>query len=309
MKIYIALDGGTTNTRLTLIKNGAVTDTVKLAIGARSAIDDRAPLKRGIREGISELLTRNSLSEGDVTNILASGMITSEFGLYKLDHISAPAGIKELHAGMKEVSLPDISSIPFVFISGVKTVTTTRADMMRGEETELMGIASPEDGRCVYVLPGSHSKLIITDENGRIADFYTMLTGEMLAALSQNTILKDAVDLYGGKTDADHLLLGYRYCNENGINEALFQTRIQKNLFGADRDQAYSFFSGVVLCSEINRIIALGAKKAVIGGKAQIAEQIALLLSALSDCEVVRLSEEAVAASTSNGAVRIYEYC
>ena len=52
-----------------------------------------------------------------------------------------------------------------------------------------------------YVLPGSHSKLIHVDGAGRIVDFTTMLTGEMIAALSQNTILKDAVYLAGTRLD------------------------------------------------------------------------------------------------------------
>lgn len=90
-----------------------------------------------------------------------------------------------------------------VIVPGVKTEgeTIADADMMRGEETELIGLMEHLERAAVYVLPGSHSKLIHVDAAGRIVDFTTMLTGEMIAALSQNTILKDAVHLAGTRLD------------------------------------------------------------------------------------------------------------
>ena len=71
-------------------------------------------------------------------------MITSEFGLYNLPHITVPAGIKELYDAMKEVTIPEISEIPFVFIPGVKVTGEGlhKTDMMRGEETELVGLCN-----------------------------------------------------------------------------------------------------------------------------------------------------------------------
>ena len=90
-----------------------------------------------------------------------------------------------------------------VIVPGVKTEgeTIADADMMRGEETELIGLMEHLESAAVYVLPGSHSKLIHVDGAGRIVDFTTMLTGELIAALLQNTILKDAVYLAGTRLD------------------------------------------------------------------------------------------------------------
>ncbi len=90
-----------------------------------------------------------------------------------------------------------------VIVPGVKTEgeTIADADMMRGEGTELIGLMEHLESAAVYVLPGSHSKLIHVDGAGRIVDFTTMPTGEMIAALSQNTILKDAVYLASTRLD------------------------------------------------------------------------------------------------------------
>ena len=309
MKEYITIDGGTTNTRVSLTDGKSVRATVKIPIGARKSIDGSAELKAGLREAIKKLLSDTKICISDLDAIIASGMITSEFGLINLPHLTAPVGLEELHGGIFAEEIPEVVSLPIHFIRGVKTVgTLASTDMMRGEETELIGILDSSYGECVYVLPGSHSKLIYTDGDGRITHFSTTLTGEMLAALSEGTILRDAVSLSVEKLDTDSLESGFLYAKEHGINEALFKTRILKNLFGKDESACYSFFLGAVLSDEILSIVASAASTAVIGGKRQLKEATAHLLSKFSDKKTVILSDEVVESSTALGAVKIFEY-
>ena len=114
MRNYITIDGGTSNTRVSLIRNGVKCNTVKLSLGARAGIDQRGAITAAVREAIADLLQQNALTEHDIHRVLAAGMITSEFGLYHLPHIETPAGIAELHDTMQEVVLPHITTIPFV---------------------------------------------------------------------------------------------------------------------------------------------------------------------------------------------------
>ena len=382
MKIYITIDGGTTNTRVNLVKDRQIIDTRKIARGAKAGIDDKNGLKIALKDAIRDLLDSNSIGitsaevgkpsdsatadgepsdsatagsepsdsatvrrirESDVIRILASGMITSEFGLYELPHLTAPAGIKELHDSMAEVSFPEISPIPFVFIRGIKVNSNNLCDfdMMRGEETELVGIKflqensekkdgnsgekcgisgekcgisdksadkSKENEERIFVLPGSHSKIIRTDSDGRVVGFSTMLTGEMLMSLSQSTILKDAVDISIGEFDREHLIWGCKFAIEEGLNKSLFKVRILKNAFKANPVQVYSFFVGAVLSDEIHSILSDDCREVVIGGNHQIKEATATLIKALSDKSVTTLSDSEVAASTTIGAISIFEY-
>ena len=311
MRRYITLDGGTTNTRLSLVVDGEIAETVKIAMGARACIDDASALRTAIKEAIEGLLASRALLDRDVERILASGMITCEFGLCHLPHVEAPAGVRELHESMHEVVLEDISSIPFVFIRGVKTIGATidGTDMMRGEEAELMGLLKENAPPTLYVLPGSHSKLVEVDCEGRITKFSTMLTGEMIAALSQGTILRDAVDLSVDSFDIESLLDGYRYAFKMGINKALFKVRILKNLYSASPVALYSFFLGVVLTDEINAILSSRPRRIVIGGKSQIKHAMAALLQAQTDSrEVITVSDADVDASSARGVIRIYEF-
>ena len=307
MANYICIDGGTTNTRINLVCDKKVIDSMKFNIGARSSIDNKPLYRTTIRDGITEILARNAMNKSDIVRILASGMITCEFGLVELPHVLAPAGIVELHAAMHEVVLDDISDIPFVFMRGVKIAPDSLeiADMMRGEETELMGLYSEEG---VYILPGSHSKIIKIDAEGKIVDFTTMLTGEMFGALSQNTILKDAVVLADFEVEKDSLMQGYNYCLNNGINEALFKVRILKNIFKKGPAEIYNFYMGVILCDEVQYVLAQNPPKIVIGGKKQFKESLAVILGELTGAVVVQVEEDAVDASSTLGMIQIYEY-
>lgn len=308
MKRYITIDGGTTNTRIYLVEDGVITDTARINIGFNR------PTSRGeavpeIRNAIKNMLFKKALCEEDIERIIASGMLTSEFGLYKLDHTVAPAGIAELHNNSREVILEEISSIPFYFVCGVKTVGELLVDinMMRGEETELMGIADSKYGSCIYILPGSHSKIIRTNEKGEIFEFISTLTGEMIAALTKGTILSTCVDLNSKLCD-EGLFEGYDYAYEYGINEALLKTRTLANIMKKDSDYLYSFFMGAILCDEIKAILKMPENKVIISGRAEIKAALSALLRSASDKTVIELDRETIDSSTVRGAIKIYEY-
>ncbi len=307
MANYIAIDGGTTNTRISLVKNGVPIATKKYNVGAKKSIDGNTELKKAVKEAIQQLLNDAGMLSSDIECILAAGMITSEFGLFELKHITVPAGIAELHKNMKRVVMEELSDIPFVFIPGIKLNCTSLedSDMMRGEEAELMGIDGVAES--VYVLPGSHSKVIRTDGYGRITDFCTMLTGEMIEAISGDTILRDAVDLSLGETERDFLLSGYSYCEKNGLNKSLFKVRVLKNLLGATPVQVYSFFLGAMFHDEIKQIISCDEKTVVIGGKRQLRSAMAEIIQTFSDKKVWCLSDAEVENANILGMVKIYE--
>ena len=312
MKRYITIDGGTTNTRVNLVENEKITAARKISRGAKAGIDDKDGLKAELKIAISSILEENNLCEKDITRIIASGMITSEFGLYELPHLTAPVGISELHQSTKEVSFPEISSIPFVFIRGIKVVSNSLGefDMMRGEETELIGLMAlcGCDGNAVYVLPGSHSKIISVSQDGKICRFSTMLTGEMLMALSQNTILKDAVDISISDCNEDFLKNGYLFSKDSGLNKVLFKLRIMKNVFKCSPEEVYGYFVGAILCDEIEYILSLDADEIIIGGNQKLKNATSALLKKVSDKQVTVIPDGDVERSTAIGAIRIFEY-
>lgn len=310
MTNYITIDGGTTNTRISFVRDYCIVDTVKYQVGAGIGVKNKQILRNTVRDGIIEILKRNHVQQKDITCVLASGMITSEAGICYLEHINAPAGLAELHDSVKRVILDDICEIPFVFIRGIKMDCQNfeTADMMRGEETELMGIIDGTVEEGIYVLPGSHSKIVEIGKTGQIVRFWTMLTGEMIAAFSAHTILKDAVELENVQLNETYLMKGFYYCQENGINQSAFKVRVLKNMFSGTRDEVYSFFLGVVLCGEILEVEKKNPKKIVIGGREQIKKAMLLILKNVGDSEVLCVPDQMAVEATILGMIKIYEF-
>ena len=307
MANYITIDGGTTNTRVFLVRNNEIVASEKFNIGAGKNIQDKAPFCKALKDAIIKLLKSAGLAESDVQVAIASGMITSEYGLCELAHLTLPASLDDFANSKKSMVFPEISAIPFVFIPGAKVVEDSfgACDMMRGEETEVFGLWSIyKDG--AYLLPGSHSKLV-TLENGCITSIKTMLTGEMIAALSSGTILKDAIDLSVEDYDKEYLLKGYELAEGLGINVALFKTRILKNLFGATKEQLLGYFLGVCLADEIKAVASSGTKKVIVGGKSVLKRALSDILSAKTDISVSVATDEQVESSTCRGAITIFE--
>lgn len=305
---YIALDGGTTNTRLRLIKDGAVSAVKKLPLGAGNA-GGKAPWSVAVAKAAKELLSENSLTQEDITAVIASGMVTSEYGLYPLAHLPAPAGVADLHAGMAETKIEGLS-IPCFFIPGVKqnAPTAEDADMMRGEEAEVVGLLPFGGANCTYVLPGTHCKHVTVDGEGRISHFQTFMTGEMIAALSSATILRDAVDLSVKGYDPNALLRGYDAAAKNGLGVALFKTRIMKNLFAESPLACYSFFLGALLADEIQSLARGKEKKVLIAGKPSLRDPMLTLIEKRTDLAAVSCDADATENASVLGAIRIFEY-
>lgn len=309
MNNYITIDGGTTNTRVYLVRNGAIVIVENISIGSKDCTKGNHVFKQGLKNVINSILAKYALKESDIECIIASGMITSEYGLSSLPHLVAPVGKKELHQGMTKQIFSEITPIPFFFIPGVKNQGNKFdiVDMMRGEETELMGLIKAYGCDYLYVFPGSHTKLVIVDEKEQIACCNTMMTGEMIEALSQNTILKETICLDEMQYDEKFLLLGYRECLQKGFNQALFKTRILNTLFRYRKSECYSYFLGVIFTNEIEAIKKSGKKGVIVAGKEQLKNPLAALLKEVTELKVICVSRAEGMEATCRGAIQIYE--
>lgn len=275
------IDAGTTNVRISLLdESETLVDQLKFDAGVRrTAIDGHnGYLVSTLRDGIRTLMEKHGVEE--VSSCVAYGMITSNMGLKEIPHLCAPAGLQQFHEGMEAVSFPEIAPFPIRFIRGLRNfsgaVTLDNADgmdMMRGEETETIGLLAlkPEVRGGMLVLPGSHNKFIPIDEKGRILGCMTSISGEMLDALTHHTILADAVEhgFASGETySADHMLAGARAADA-GLGRAAFTARILRTLGDLTVDEARSFLLGAVLRLDLQalRHYAPDVKKLFVAGK------------------------------------------
>lgn len=317
-RIIITIDGGTTNTRISLVSGKTIRDRIKTRVGARDSLDG-TPLRETVRDGIKELLERNRLSKDDIAAVALSGMIGSESGLKEIPHIPAPAGKDELRRAAVRADMPEITGIPMYFIPGVRTFGTdaftqnmsaaeicrsaTDCDIMRGEETELVGITealpSVIGENTTVILPGSHMKLIRTDSDGRITGFRTSISGELIRAIAESTILSHSIgDAFPGKADVEWLREGFDFAGRNGLGCALFKIRVMANFAGADHEKLYAFLTGAVLREDV--LAAAESERVVVGGSDPFRSAIACLLE--GRCEVTALDDRLAEECSAVGA-------
>ena len=315
--MLLTLDTGTTNTRVRLLRGRTVLAERSARVGVRDTAitGSTARLREAIRTAILSLLQEAQVGERQVEVILASGMITSDLGLCMLPHLSAPASAATLGKGGCFRYFPDISDIPFFFIPGVRNPSPASLDaldsmdMMRGEETEALGMLTLTErkGPFLAVLPGSHTKLVRINAAGEILGCATTLSGEMISALSQNTILKDSLKVCDD-FDPELLYRGYAYSTCYGLNKACFRVRLMDVLLGEDKQRAFSFFAGAVLAGDIQMIRAQreAAETLLVGGSGPLRRMFLSLLERELPGKVFGLAERQAALCPAYGAMAVW---
>lgn len=160
-------------------------------------------------------------------------------------------------------------------------------------------------GEGVYILAGSHTKLMTADEAGKITGIKTLLTGELIAAVSGNTILKDAVDLSVTEICEEYLLKGYKYATEKGLGEALFKVRILKNIFSKTPKEVYSFFMGAMLSGDVNAVLENENKKVFISGTKYIRRPLSVILKKVGGLNITEITDAESDSSVPFGQMKI----
>ena len=232
----IAVDWGTTNRRAYRVA----------ADGSQRAEfeDDKGVLSvpaGGFPAAVAEIRSRL----GDVPMLLA-GMVGSNRGWVEASYVPCPAGLDELAAALTWAE-PDRAAI----IPGLSYVSGDRADVMRGEEAQLLGAVAagliPADGLACH--PGTHNKWVSLAQ-GRIAAFRTVMTGELFNNLKRNGILADWLD--GPVETGEPFRAGVRQGLKGGaLGADLFAVRARILLGRARAEDAPSYTSGLMIGADV----------------------------------------------------------
>lgn len=233
---FIAVDWGTTNRRAYRVGTNGCHDA--------EFEDDQGVLSIAA-DGFPAAVAQIRERLGDLPMLLA-GMIGSNRGWVEAPYVHCPGGLDELAASLVWAE-PDRSAI----VPGLSLLTKTRADVMRGEEVQMLGAVArgliPADGLACH--PGTHNKWVVFRE-GRIASFRTVMTGELFNLLKSKGILADW--LQGPVEVGDAFHAGVRQGLEGGVMAAdLFAVRARVLLGQASANDAPSFTSGLLIGSDV----------------------------------------------------------
>lgn len=220
-------------------------------------MQDRQAFYRSVlKKQISALSGKVSISTDGIPLII-SGMASSSIGMTEIPYASMPfpldgSGVVTRRLPAEEDFLHEI-----LIISGVQN----QLDVMRGEETEMLGLADlAEDtaGDPVFIFPGTHSKHLYV-RGGAMTDFETFMTGELFHLMRHHSVLKDSVE-EADSNDLERSLLnafrqGVGRSGTSGLLQGLFSVRVNQLFGNLDRKQNFYYLSGLLIGSELRELI------------------------------------------------------
>ncbi|AXS39726.1 2-dehydro-3-deoxygalactonokinase [Breoghania sp. L-A4] len=242
MSAIITVDWGTTRFRAArLDASGAVLEAIEDPRGGILQMTGEATgFERYLADKLGPWL-------GDAP-VLMAGMIGSRQGWIETPYVEAPASLSAIAGKLQRV--PFAAAPAFVVPGVVCRAASGALDVMRGEETQILGamaLESIEQG--LIVLPGTHSKWTRV-ENGQITGFATSMTGELFDLLGTHGLL--ARTMTPGAFDGTSFLAGVERARApGGLSHLLFGVRTEGLLNGLSGEGQHNFLSGLLIGAEI----------------------------------------------------------
>lgn len=197
------------------------------------------------------------------TTIAMAGAIGGRSGWLEVPYVVCPAGLGEVAAGgcpLVSSSLPgrQIWIAPGVMCRGPRATP----DVMRGEETQVLGLASeldPDQSHWIC-LPGAHTKWVRV-EGGCITSLRTAMTGEVYALLRRHSLLASLMPTSPNSDvdDSEAFARGVTAsAGAEGMLNQLFAVRTLGLFEALEPAFAASYLSGLLIGHELRGLLPEG---------------------------------------------------
>ncbi len=277
MHTFISCDWGTSTFRLRLVD--ATAQSVLAEVTTNQGIAETYALWK--QEGHDE---RNRFSfyqsfiENQLTRLqeqstesmlheplIISGMASSNLGMVEVPYKELPFAIDGSDLEFKKINATKYFQHDVVLISGTKTSN----DVMRGEETQLIGCNFNSDEEHVYIFPGTHSKHVTVKH--RIAtDFKTYMTGEFFHLLSTQSILSQSIQennhSFNGKT-LKSFEEGVTQSIHTNILHNAFLVRTNHLMANLSKEENYYYLSGLLIGTELKELAHRTVPLTIVGSE------------------------------------------
>lgn len=265
----IGVDWGTSNFRAFRFDDtGGVIERRSYPIGILKVREGR--FAETLEEHVGDWLT------GGETRVLLCGMVGSRQGWAEANYLRCPVKIDDLADA--------VVRIPFAGAEAMLTPGVMGEDaegvpeVMRGEETEAMGIVDDCDGCGLVCLPGTHTKWIEL-KNRSITSFLTSMTGDVYAALRKHTILSKLMNPEAVIHESSFLRGVDRSADAGGLLHHLFSVRTLALTGDLNDDTTASYLSGLLIGHEVRAVMTRSAHVHLVGAP-QLCELYELAIAA-----------------------------
>ena len=213
--------------------------------------------------GFQDALTSEILEwiDGNDNRILMCGMVGARRGWKEAPYVPVPASFEQIVKGVIQLEVEglDVRIVPGLIGKDLNGVP----DVLRGEETEVLGCQSEAQGSVQYCLPGTHTKWLRM-EGGRLGSFWTAMTGDLFRAIRSGTILRSCTQ--HEPDDEKAFLMGVARAGKGGeFGHQLFGVRTQVLTGDMKETAASSYLSGLLIGNEVKNISGKDGRIHIIG--------------------------------------------
>jgi 2-dehydro-3-deoxygalactonokinase len=242
---WVAADWGTSNLRAWgMGENGDILVSASSEKGMGKLSPGEFPA------ALAEVTDRLGVSDRSI-DVLVCGMAGARQGWLEAPYLEAPTDLRNLVSGAVRPDMPGPMRV--AILPGV-CQRQGGENVMRGEETQLLGLAALQPGyEGLVCMPGTHSKWAWLSGT-QIGQFSTAMTGELFELLKTYSVLRHSL---GGAGDGGAREDGFASGAEDGLARPadllgqLFRVRAAALLSGRDSDWCAGYLSGLLIGTEI----------------------------------------------------------
>jgi len=315
-KTFLSCDWGTSSFRLRLIDGGpgkvvaeSLSDEgISRVYGAwkknGQAEDKRAGFYFSVIYRHIQLIEQKGKIIENGIPIIISGMASSNIGMVELPYTVLPFLVDAGDMTIKKITGNDFYGFELQVISGART----DIDVMRGEETQLLGCAEASAGRELFIFTGTHSKHVLVESNKAI-DLKTYMTGELFKLLSEHSVLASSVDASGEETDENENEAAFEQGVENGATHnllhSIFRVRTNQLLRRFSAATNYHYLSGLLIGAELADVKSMQMEKLVLVGEERLMANYLKAFTILTGANSIKAIDAGLA--TIQGHIKIYK--
>jgi 2-dehydro-3-deoxygalactonokinase len=250
----IAVDWGTSSLRIWLMDRAGAVLAERRSAEGMAAVDPQG-FEHVLRARLAEL----GVDPDDEANrgfpVIMCGMVGARQGWREAPYVDVPVNVADIAHSAVEVGC---GALDVRIMPGLSRRDPHHPDVIRGEETQLLGMCVESGPRsALVVIPGTHSKWVRLSA-GRIADFRTVMTGEIYALLCRHSVLRHTIGEDHDVTATADFAAGVRA----GLDEpakvlaSAFAVRAGELLFGLTGAAAAAWLSGLLIGAEVGASLA-----------------------------------------------------
>ena len=189
------------------------------------------------------------IDTGD-NRVLMCGMVGARRGWKEAPYIPVPASFEQV---VQAVIKLDVAGLDARIVPGlIGTDSAGVPDVLRGEETEILGCEQKTGANIQFCLPGTHTKWVRMD-NGRVGSFSTSMTGDLFRAIRESTILRSCTQQE--PNDPNAFIQGVGRARQDGeLGHQLFGVRTLVLTGKMSEASASSYLSGLLIGREVKEM-------------------------------------------------------